>query len=57
MEDWLAVRVLEDAAGFATEERLEVTALEVFLFPIFILMEIQFSEAVLLPLKRISRKG
>lgn len=34
MEDLLAVRVLEDAAGFATEETLEATALGGFLFPI-----------------------
>ena len=40
MEDWLAVRILEDAAGFATEETLEAAALEVFLFPI--LVEITF---------------
>ena len=40
MEDLLGVRVLEDAAGFATEETLEATALEVFLFPI--LMEDTF---------------
>ena len=40
MEDLLAVRVLEDAAGFAIEEILEVTALEFFLFPM--LVEITF---------------
>lgn len=40
MEDLLAVRVLEAAAGFATEEMLEATALEVFLFPI--LLEVTF---------------
>ena len=36
MEDWLAVCVLEEAAGFAIEEKLEVTALVDFLFPIMI---------------------
>ena len=36
MEELLAVRVLEDVAGFATEETLEATALEVFLFPILV---------------------
>ena len=40
MEDLLGVRVLEDAAGFATEETLEATALEVFLFPM--LLEVTF---------------
>lgn len=36
MEDLLAVRVLEDAAGFATEETFEAAALGAFLFPIVI---------------------
>ena len=35
MEELLAVRVLEDVAGFATET-LEARALEVFLFPILV---------------------
>lgn len=39
MEDLLAVRVLEDAAGFATEEIFEATALGAFLFPIMIDIE------------------
>ena len=43
MEDLLAVRVLEDAAGFATEEILEATALAVFLFPILVEVEIRLS--------------
>lgn len=34
MEDVLAVCALEDAAGFATEETLEATALGAFLCPI-----------------------
>ena len=36
MEDLSAVRVLADAAGFATEETLEATGLGVFLFPILV---------------------
>ena len=40
MEDLLGVRVLDDAAGFATEETLEATALEFFLFPM--LLEVIF---------------
>lgn len=36
MEDLLAVCVIEDAAGFATEETLEATALGTFLFPMII---------------------
>ena len=42
MEDLLAVRVLEDAAGFATDETLEATALEVFLFPISVEVRLKF---------------
>ena len=40
MEDLLAVCVLEEAAGFATEETLEATALVDFLFPI--MMDVGF---------------
>ena len=39
MEDLLAVGVLEDAAGFATEEILEATALGVFCFPISVYID------------------
>lgn len=56
MEDLLAVRVLDDAAGFATEETLEDTALEIFLFPILGKVTLYFSDDVL-PLERISRRG
>ena len=40
MEDLLAVCVLEEAAGFATEETLEATALVDFFFPI--MMDVGF---------------
>ena len=36
MEDLLKVGVFEDAAGFATEETLDATALGIFLFPMLI---------------------
>ena len=49
MEDVLAVRVLDDAAGFATEETLDATALEVFLFPISRKVTFYFSDDVLAP--------
>ena len=39
MEDLLAIRVLEDAAGFAREETLDATALGGFLFPILIVVD------------------
>ena len=39
MEDLLAIRVLEDAAGFAREETLDATVLEDFLFPILITID------------------